>query len=359
MAITDTINCDCDSGPALRSFGQLRHAVFEACGFIERDPDGGGATLEEMRERVHKQLGFAAMGGNYAPGVSDLIDTWLNEAQQTIWQRVESGDNGEPSWMYDDGDTPEYNSWAIVTLALGNAKAHYGMPDAKVYLDRFERYMADVAGRLPPNAKSLVENALRSANKQLYLRYDALHTERYFSWPLVAGQARYGVSANVETCAKKLEPLKIRWAGVQDTTDQGWRPLIAGIPATAHGDTQTGRIERYEVRGCIEVWPVPADTEGVLVIKGHYTPKPFGVAVVGPPAVSADDTLPAVDDELLYLFATANVKATYKHQDAQNWIQMAESRLRKLVAASHGTRRYVPGGQVESLGYVAPKYVGP
>ena len=28
------------------------------------------------------------------------------------------------------------------------------------------------------------------ANKQLYMRYDALHTERYFSWPLVAGQAR-------------------------------------------------------------------------------------------------------------------------------------------------------------------------
>ena len=358
MAITDTINCDCDSGPAARTFGELRAAVYEACGFISPKIAGTG-TLSDMRQRVHQQLGFAAMGANYAPGMSDLIDTWLNEAQLAIWRRVESGGGAQPSWMEDDADESDYDDGTIVTLALANAKAHYGMPDAKVYFDRFERDMADVAGRQPPNAKTLVENALRSANKQLYMRYDALHTERYFSWPLVAGQARYGVTDNAETCAKKLEPLKIRWAGVQDTTDQGWRPIIAGIPATAHGDTQTGRIERYEVRGCIEVWPVPADTEGVLVIKGHYTPEPFGVAVVGPPAIAADDTMPAVDDEALLLFATANVKAAYKQPDAQNYMQMAESRVRRLVAGSHGTRRYVPGGTREAPAYVEPKFVGP
>lgn len=676
MAITDSINCDCSSGPTYRTLGQLRADVLSACGFVNPnaptnqltlgelksrirarlgfispmtgapaatmqtlresvaarlgfigkiDPQprtflamkidianllgidiemeawfSGDEPLANMRAEVARMLGFAAAGSTYAPGMRELLDGWLNEAQQSLYKRIElwGKQSGAPSLMANDGDHADIDPRLVVMGAVALGKAHYGFPDAKVWMDRVERYLADYSARLPPgivpqieteirvaqdeilrlyeygnvgalpastleadddesvvdgaaivllaaanlkervgqkdakalfdqyqryvadvlrreppnladvlrkmlheaqetafrryetgatvyslaafiadsdsttidykpvemlatasakafykqddaklyleqyerymsdalkrsppgldaaitaalqdaqarvaqrlgvspvaplvadsdmttvdympvldgalleismrygskdagafgeaaeryfadmerwmprNAVGVVNSALRSANRQLFMRYDALHTERWFSWPIVAGVALYDLPANAEACASKLNALKVRWAGVQDDAGGGWRPLVAGIPGTAHGNDQTGRIERYEIRQCVEVWPTPADTQGAILIKGHSGPESF----------ESDSDIPTVDDELVYLMATANVKAAFKQQDAASYMQQMEMHLRKLVAGSHTTQRYIPGGDSAQLGYVAPKFAEP
>lgn len=342
MAITDSINCDCDSGPSFRTLAQLRADVMVACGFTDVADGGDIRQLQDLRAQVHRQLGFSAMGSSYAPGMSDLIDAWLNDAQRTIWSRISAGD--DVPVMVADTDTCTYRSIVVTTLALGLAKAHYGMPDARVYLDRFERLMGG------SEAKPVIDTALKSANRQLFVRYDALHTERWFSWTITAGVADYGLTANVEACTKRLNALKVRWVGVQDSDGAGWRPLTAGIPPGVYGPTQAGRLERYEIHQCIQVWPVPAETQGSLVIKGHF----------GPEAFETDTDVPTVDDELVFLMAVANVKAAYKQPDANSYVAQMETHLRKIVAGSHTTRRYIPGIDAECVsGYVEPKFVGP
>ena len=107
----------------------------------------------------------------------------------------------------------------------------------------------------------------------------------------------------------------------------------------------TGRPERYEFRQCIEVWPTPDVTDGQLVIKGHF----------GLEAFADDSDVTTIDDELVFLLATANAKAHYRQPDAQNYVAMFETHLRKVIASTHGTRRYIPGQSYHQNAYVEPK----
>ena len=351
MAITDLINCECDDSTGYRTLAQLIADVLAGAGFINLQTPVDIRTLAVMRAKVFRMLGFAAMGSSYPPGMSALIDDWLNEAQQNLARRPEFGLDAEPlpAIMVADGDTNEIDAHAIIMLAVAMGKAHYGQPDAKLYAEQSDSYISLIATRRPPNAPTLARRMVISAHKQLYMRYDALRTERFFSWSLTQDVALYDIPDNEEACTKQLNPLKVRWVGVQDDNG-GWRQLIAGIPPRVHGNTQTGRPERYEIRQCIEVWPAPSETVGTLVIKGHYMPEAF----------AADADVPTMDDELVYLMALANLKAHYRHPDAQSYIAQMETHLRKLVAGTHTTQRYIPGiGNEPCWSYVEPKYIGP
>lgn len=344
MAVTDGVNCDCATGPQTRNFAQLREAVLRACGFIDAtNATKENAQLQDMRARVHANMGYAAYSG-YAPGMSDLIDGWLNQAAQMLARRIELGWTGaDPLTAGTDtlDSTGAYgcDSRLVVTLATGIGKAHYGMKDAKLWFDMVEKAISDIATRRPPNAIDVVEESLRSSNRQIHLRYKAAHTERWFSWALTANVGKYGLYANAETADEKLDPLTIDWVGVQDVADQRWRPLVAGIPEGVNGQTVTGRPEAYEYKGCFRVWPVPANTSGSLLVKGHITPDSFGAGMTD---AAKDTSVPSVDDELVFLMAVADVKAIFGQKDAQLYLGKFDMHIRGVVAGMHATNRYVP-----------------
>lgn len=341
MAITDSINCSCSDATGHRTLAQLTTAVKEALGFITQQATTDTRTLAVMRAQVHRNMGFAAHA-TYVAGMSDLIDGFINEAEQSLARRPELGIAAAPTRMATDGSTCTLDSHAIVMLATGLAKAHEEQPDAKVYFDRVERYVSDFAARQPPNSTALIKGYLQSAQRQIYMRYDALRTERWFSWDLTADVALYDFPDNEEACTKKLNPAKVTWVGtVRDGT---WCALRAGIDPHLHSHDVTGRPERYEFRQCIEVWPTPEETAGQLVIKGHFGLEAF--------AVDADVT--TIDDELVFLLATANAKAHYRQPDAQNYVAMFETHLRKIIASTHGTKRYIPGQPRFESHYVEP-----
>jgi hypothetical protein len=89
------------------------------------------------------------------------------------------------------------------------------------------------------------------------------------------------------------------------------------------------------VRQCIEVFPAPAEAY-TLRVKGH-----FGLG-----RFTEDTDQCTIDSDLLFLWALANAKNHYRHPDAQDIASQANTYLLELVAAAHGTRRYVPGTRV-------------
>ena len=199
----------------------------------------------------------------------------------------------------------------------------------------------------PPGVGALLDDFLVQAQRTLFRRYEVLRTERYFSWPLAEGVRLYDVPANDETCEKRLDPLKISWVGIE--RDGAWQPLTCGIPPELHTHAHTGRPQRYEIRSCIELWPVPDAGGGRLIIKGRFELEPF----------AEPEHRTTIDSELVFLLALANAKAHYGQPDANNYIAQLETQILNLVAASHHTRRYIPGqretGDELARGYVEPR----
>ena len=196
----------------------------------------------------------------------------------------------------------------------------------------------------PPGMTDLLNGFLQEAQQFLYRRYDVLRTERFYSWFLQAGVRMYDFADNAETCTKRIDPRKVTWVGV--VCDGIWTPIECGIPPELYSNEPGGWPLRYEIRQCIEVWPMPVNTEGSLVIKGHF----------GLEAFAADTDKTTIDDQLVFSLALANAKAHYGRPDAGNPIQQMEAMMLGYVSGSHNTRRYIPGrdGRTDRI-YVQPR----
>jgi hypothetical protein len=218
---------------------------------------------------------------------------------------------------------------------------------AELRLSVLERlgYAAQAANP-PPGMANLIDNFLRRGQASLYRRYRSLETERFFEWTMVADERFYDIRANDDVCLKKLDPRKITWAGVEDLNGV-WTPLQYGIPPTFYtGVVNTGIPCRYEIRQCIEVFPAPAEAY-TLRIKGHFGLMRF----------TEDTDIATLDSDLVFLWALARAKNHYGQADAGDVAAEANQYLEDLVAASHGTRRYVPGS-IEMPPETQPIFLG-
>lgn len=186
----------------------------------------------------------------------------------------------------------------------------------------------------PPGMAALLDDFLRSAQVMLYNRYAALRLRRWFTWQLQQGVRFYDLAANRGLCTLKLDGRRIEWAGVS-SGDDVWTPITCGVRPTDYALNVSGIVQAYEVRQCIEVWPVPSDGDWLLRIKGDVGLLPF----------VADSDRSSIDAEPLFLLALANAKAHYGQPDAGNYSSQLQTMMRDLTAASHGTRRYLPGSE--------------
>lgn len=186
----------------------------------------------------------------------------------------------------------------------------------------------------PPGMAALLDDFLRSAQVMLYNRYAALRIRRWFTWRLQQGVRFYDLEQNRDLCTLKLDGRRIEWAGVS-SGDDVWTPITCGVRPTDYALNISGIVCAYEVRQCIEVWPAPSDSTWLLRIKGDVGLLPF----------VADADRSSIDAEPLFLLALANAKAHYGQPDAGNYSSQLQTMMRDLTAASHGTRRYLPGSE--------------
>lgn len=346
------INCSCDDTTGYRTLAQLRTGIFDRLGFVDPMANVATRSLSDLRDDLLIRLGNAAMvGATLPPGMATLLDSLINEAQQTLFRRLEL-DNGAatlPARMVADGDLTTLDYVPVLNLATALGKAHYGKSDAKAYFEITEKYLSDTLNRRPPNATALVTGFITDAQRQIVRRYPAVRMDRWFSWSLTAGERFYDLPANDEQavgadqCTKVIDPLTIKWVGATHGTTR--YPLRQGIPPQLLDyATTSGWPSYYEIKQCIEIWPAPAATEGTLRIRAGFVATPF----------AADSDLPSIDDELVFLLALANAKAHFKQPDAGNIIQQFEIHLQGVVAGSHGAARYIPGRRDGDMVYVEP-----
>jgi len=197
---------------------------------------------------------------------------------------------------------------------------------------------AAMASNLPTGQASEFNEYLYSAQKQLYLKFRAQRTERFFKWTMVPGERYYGLADSEDCCDLQLDPLGITWVGFEDL-NRAWYRLIEGIDPVYYtrANINFGWPTRYEIRSCIEVFPAP-QAAYTLWIKGDIGLAPF----------TSDGDRPTFDDEAVLLFAVANWKSAKGKVDAERCMGQATQRIQDLTARKHGTRRYVPSTYVQN-----------
>lgn len=336
-----TYNCDCESDASARTRISMREEIIDRMGFVDLLSTVTTKTLTELRNFLMARTGFAAQIGSEPPGMTTLLDSFINEAQDVVYRRYAYDGYGAsaPSAMTDGADTVSVDHVPLQLLAVANAKAHYGQ-DSKNYYDQFERYMTELLARHPLNLEATVDSILRSAQEELFHRYDAVKTERIFTWNVTAGTRYYGLNSNVACCNVDMSRHKIGWVGVE-TTDGEWYELHEGINPSLYTRTDEwqGWPSRYEVRQCLEIFPAPDATISKIRIKGFFGLKAF----------ASDTDTSTIDTELLFTYALAQAKAHYGQRDADALFQISSKLADDLVAGSHHTARYVPGASRKAI----------
>ena len=260
----------------------------------------------------------------YAQGGTSLSTASLSQVAIAITRNFTEG----VTWdgFVNPWDPVNYNAYAI-----DNNIPTDTMSDLQLRI--FVRLgFANQASNPPPGMAALVQDFLMSAQTFLYKRYMQLHTKRFFRWKVNPGQRFYSLKDNDENVLEgvTMDPNKtIEWCGIQDSRNV-WYPMIQGIPPQLYTMiTKPWRPARYELRGAIEIYPVPDQTYW-LWVRAHFGLMSF---------VNPSDTT-TIDSELVFLWALANAKAHYGQPDAQNIAGQANAYKAELIAASHQTAHY-------------------
>jgi len=192
----------------------------------------------------------------------------------------------------------------------------------------------------PPGMAELLDDFLRDAQDQLYMKNPVLRTERLYRWTMVPGISYYGILDNDGDtefsdidCGKHLNDRAYRITGVWlEDLNSMWMPMRCGInPSFYTTAAQEGLPTLYEIRSCIEVFPVP-NAAYKLWVKGQMGVEPF--------VANTDKT--TINSDLVFGWALGDAKAHYRQPDANDVKQSAREMLGDMIAGNHLTRRYVP-----------------
>lgn len=267
-------------------------------------------TLAQLRTDQMVRLGFAAMTANPPPGMSLLLNSFLQDAQEQLYVR------------YDCLRTERWWGWQ-----LQPGRRFYDTPIDCTKALNFRKI----------SYAAISDNGGRAL--QTWTASTAL-AAGVFVLPTIQGDYEYEVTTAGTTAA--TEPVWPTTSGstvingsvtftARAAASETWRPITQGINPLDFGSPSPGWPTHFELREYLEVWPTPKTVQ-VLWIKGHLGLKRF----------TEDTDVPTIDTHPLFLFALANAKAHYRQPDANNYAQMSSRMLSELVASSHGLKRYHP-----------------
>ena len=333
-------DCECEGGERnVATLGELRDKLLDRLGFVDPLSGPERRTLAELRRDMAIRCGYASSMNRLPPGVPELFDQLINEAEQKLWRRLELDNGGEPlpPRMVDDEDQTTLDAVLVFALALGEAKAHLGKQDARIYMDQAERMLADYMRRRPANIRRIATGLLQEAQRFLFEKVASFRQSRFFRWPLQQGVRFYDFNGNDDTCGLRFVPELVEGVYVTDADcpHERWRPLAAGInPMLYNGGVRESWPTRYEFRQCIEIFPAPDEREGFLRIKAKFDIQRF----------EEDGDVTTIDADLVLMHAIAVGKLQFGQQDAQQYQAMVQSRIGDIIAGSHHTRRYIADG---------------
>jgi hypothetical protein len=286
-----------------------------------------GRTLKEMRERLMRRLGFAAMVANPPPGMPELLNDFLTDSQEQLYYR------------YTCLRTERWFGWQMQT-----GKRFYDIPvDCTKALNLRKLRWVGLADNGGVAMRHWAPNTAMTAGIRVYpttetgLEYEVTTAGTTGAvapaWPTVIGQTV--VDGTVTFTARK--PISFTW-----------NPLIQGIDPMLYTVDNYGIPTNFDVREYVEVYPAP-DKPYVLQILGH----------IGLLRFTEDNDVATIDDSALFTFALAMAKAHYRHPDANNYAQMADRLIRGMVADSHGLKRNIQRVSTAGLKFPLNSYLDP
>lgn len=132
----------------------------------------GQADAKVYFEQLEKLLADGV--GRRPPNIIKMIDSFIDEAQATVFRRLEMDKGGVafPARMTVDADPTTIDYKPVLALAVALTKAKLGQQDAKIHLDQSDRYLSDQLMRAPPNIDDIINKALKEAQETVYRRYE-------------------------------------------------------------------------------------------------------------------------------------------------------------------------------------------
>lgn len=325
------------NGPAYvyetKTLSALRDELLCMLGFP--DPltaaDSATQTLVYLREQIMRRCGFYYVAGANTPGQKELIDSLINQAQQTIFATVEfdKGSTSMPALMVNDADLTTIHYLPIFLLGLGLAKAHYKQDDSAAYFEQFSKYLSDRAVRRPPKIVAMCTQWLKLAQKRLNERYTRLKNDLWWTIDIEAGERIYDVPYDASS---GLDFGKAHEVWLLDV--DRWLPMTGGIPPEMFTNTTQTIPTNFEFREYFEVFPEP-DKAYTAYIKGHR----------GLLAFSADGDVTTLDPEVILIQALVWAKRHFRDlQGAREYERDLEDWIGRLNAKQFAGMRFVPRG---------------
>lgn len=296
-------------------------------------------TLRQLRDRLMIRLGFAAQLATPPPGMTELLNDFLYDAQLQMFRRP--------------GAPDRIKRWWPVPIIAG--ERHYGIPSFSTGFSTDFTYATgtgnDTASR---TSGSFIADNFRpgqivtiagGANDGLAVTIAAVgETLLTFAENGVLTAETGELTAISTVNYQSLEYRQLEEVWIQNDTQ--WWELYEGIDPLNYNITTASRPQLYKMTDNIEVFPTPDK---------DYTLWCFGVFGLLPFAEDTDRT--TISPDLVFLTALGMAKQHYGQQDAGLAFRQAEVLLRNIVAEKQRNRRFIPRKKIERVTKVRPKQV--
>ena len=284
-------------------------------------------TLKQIRVRLLKRMGYSAMLATPPLGIEALLNDFIQGANEQLYFRY---------------PMLRRKRWWNITLTIGSR--FYDIPYEGAYSGELSTVAFNDA-----NPDTIVRSdggdfaadgwaAGMSVRVQNSTSNDGVYVISTVTASTLTLDSAETLTAELEGAPvilsevnwTYLDTLRVNEVWINDV--DRWCQLKEGINPDNFVLTNDGYPENYEIREYIEIWPAP-DEAYELYIRGDEGLKPMEV----------DSDKCSVDPQSVFLFALANAKAHYGHQDARTYYSQLEVHIRKLNAGTFNTdRRYIP-----------------
>lgn len=216
-----------------------------------------------------------------------------------------------------------------------------------------EDVRAEVGHSLQPNlgkaSRDVLIGMIQRVQKRLWEDYSWPHLKVTRDIEIQAGQRYYDLPNDV--VFERVERVETKHGDY-------WTKLHYGIGAAQYNQHDSDRgvrsspIRRYDAyeNNQIEFWPIPENNSDATT--GTDSIRIYGIRNLSPFIATSD--LADLDDQLIVLYAAAEVLTRQKQSDAQNKLAQAQAHYQRLKARMSKTDTFVIGGG-EPEGLYRPK----
>lgn len=216
-----------------------------------------------------------------------------------------------------------------------------------------EDVRAEVGHSLQPNlgkaSRDVLIGMIQRVQKRLWEDYSWPHLKVTRDIEIQAGQRYYDLPNDV--VFERVERVETKHGDY-------WTKLHYGIGAAQYNQHDSDRgvrsspIRRYDAyeNNQIEFWPIPENNSDTTT--GTDSIRIYGIRNLSPFIATSD--LADLDDQLIVLYAAAEVLTRQKQSDAQNKLAQAQAHYQRLKARMSKTDTFVIGGG-EPEGLYRPK----